>query len=228
MPSSATAGRPADRACVIPSSTVGGVAVCGRGRGTNRPYRTIRQSRSARERSQSVLGRETYRLLPDLPCYGRHELALCPLTLFVGRRTTVPVLMGSPAVPAGQASEVLRHRQAICGTGRPFAAPAGHLRHRQASRLRLVRTSRPAMTSRGACRPSGRRERVGTGRAAPPHAARARDQELSVISAAIFGVPMPVASSYPGVAGYRPLVVTVCPAPVMSLKYLPGSVLNSS
>ena len=38
------------------------------------------------------------------------------------------------------------------------------------------------------------------------------------VSAAIFGVPMPVASSYPGVTGNRPLVVVVCPLPVMSWK----------
>src|ERR1700729_1671418 len=50
---------------------------------------------------------------------------------------------------------------------------------------------------------------------------------LSVMSAFIFGVPMPVASSYPGVTGNRPLFVVVCPFPVMSWKYTLGAALNS-
>jgi len=42
---------------------------------------------------------------------------------------------------------------------------------------------------------------------------------ISVIMARIFGVPIPVARSYPGVVGYTPLLLVVCPIPVMSLKY---------
>jgi hypothetical protein len=48
-----------------------------------------------------------------------------------------------------------------------------------------------------------------------------------VISAAILGVPIPVARSYPGVVGYRPLLTVCWPMPVMSWKYRPGSALYS-
>jgi hypothetical protein len=40
-----------------------------------------------------------------------------------------------------------------------------------------------------------------------------------VINGAIFGVPIPVARSYPGVVGNKPLLFVRCPSPVMSLKY---------
>lgn len=43
-------------------------------------------------------------------------------------------------------------------------------------------------------------------------------QEDSVIRAFIFGVPIPVARSYPGVVGNRPLLLVVWPTPVMSWK----------
>jgi len=49
-------------------------------------------------------------------------------------------------------------------------------------------------------------------------AGRTGDQKVTVISLAIFGVPIPVASSYPRVTGNRPLLLVVWPAPVMSWK----------
>ena len=47
------------------------------------------------------------------------------------------------------------------------------------------------------------------------------------MSADMIGVPMPVAMSYPGVAGYTPLLSGNCPEPVMSWKYRLASLLNS-
>lgn len=41
---------------------------------------------------------------------------------------------------------------------------------------------------------------------------------IKVIKAPIFGVPMPVARSYPGTVGKKPLLFIVWPIPVMSWK----------
>ena len=46
-----------------------------------------------------------------------------------------------------------------------------------------------------------------------------------VIKAPIFGVPIPVARSNPGVVGNSPLLLVDWPIPVMSLKYSLGSTL---
>jgi hypothetical protein len=65
----------------------------------------------------------------------------------------------------------------------------------------------------------------GAARAAPPYRRVIALSELTsyscatpVIMASIFGVPMPVARSYPGVVGKKPLLL-LCPVGVMSWKY---------
>jgi len=60
-----------------------------------------------------------------------------------------------------------------------------------------------------------------TGRRPLPPPRCCRGQKVSVISARIFGVPIPVAWSYPGLVGNSPLVVAAAcsgPMPVMSWK----------
>jgi len=53
------------------------------------------------------------------------------------------------------------------------------------------------------------------------------DYGKPVIKAFILGVPIPVARSYPGVVGNKPLLLVFCRIPVMSLKYTRASKLYS-